>query len=55
MKLSGKIRWSMNDTLVLMGVGMVFWGLYLWWPPLAWMLVGTFLIIIGITRESSEG
>lgn len=54
MKFSSMLRWSINDTLTLIGIGMTFWGLYLWWPPLAWMVIGIFLVVLGVTRESSE-
>lgn len=48
------LGWSVNDSLVLAGTGMVFWGLHQWWPPLAWMIAGGILVWLGLTRQSME-
>lgn len=48
------LGWSINDSLTLVGAGMVFWGLYQWWPPLAWMAAGSALVWLGLTRQSME-
>lgn len=39
-----------GDLLIVLGVGLVLWGLYLIWPPLALIVGGLGLIGMGAVR-----
>jgi hypothetical protein len=39
------------DAMVLTGFGMCFYGLYLCWPPLAWIICGAALIWYGLASS----
>lgn len=44
---------SINELFTLGGLGMAFYGLHLWWPPLAWMIGGAALLWLGLTRAAA--
>ena len=44
--------WSPSNALVIAGAALASWGLYLWWPPLAFMMGGAFLVVMGLMLEA---
>lgn len=38
----------MEDGVIMVGLGMVCWGLWCIWPPLMWLALGLVLIASGV-------
>lgn len=46
----GGVRLMFGWLLFVAGVAAVGWGLWLAWPPLAWIVVGVLVAVVGVAE-----